>query len=77
MEPSDPNIPDIDPVSPDDELEASRVDSLNTQVGDNELPEDNDPPAADADDTDEVATDDTHPSTDSDVDETEAYDQGL
>jgi hypothetical protein len=69
--------------TPDDELEETRNDPLNTQVGDDPLAEDNDSPAADptgvpGDPSNPTpTTDDSHPSNDTDVDETEEYDQGL
>jgi hypothetical protein len=71
---------DDDDINPDEILEDSRNDPLDTSIGDLPLDEDNDRPASDADDfTDEEdePTDDTHPSTDSDVDATERYQQGL
>ena len=69
--------------TPDDNLEVSRDDGLNNSVGNDPLPEDNDTPADDPTgvpqdpSTEMEAPNDTHPSTDSAVDETEEYDQGL
>lgn len=76
---------DIEPdgLTPDDLLEEDREDPLNTEIGDDPLPEDNDPPAADPtslpeDPTDRTSTtDDTHPSNDTDRDPTETYHEGL
>lgn len=70
-------------VSPDDVLEETRENPMNAQVGNQPLTEDNDSPADEADATldpgDEIdlPRDDTHPSTDTDIDPAERYDQGL
>lgn len=72
----------LDP-SPDDDLEAARGNLLNTTVGDDALLGDNDSPMSDpavvpGDPTNDTpTTDDTHPSNDTDTDETETYNQGL
>lgn len=82
MEPQDELENENLDISPDDELEESRTAPLNSEVGDDPLPGDFDPPAAPADlEPDDPAStipalDDSHPSKDSDVDETEAYNQG-
>lgn len=78
MDPDDKQLDDDD-ISPDELLEATREDPLDTSIGDEPLDQDNDRPASDADDfdEDEEPKDDTHPSTDSDVDKTERYQQGL
>jgi hypothetical protein len=83
MDPEDEQDNHVLNPTPDDDLEESREDPLNTHVGDDPLPEDNDPPAADPtavpdDPSDPTHTaDDSHPSNDTDLDETEEYDQGL
>jgi hypothetical protein len=83
MDSDDEQNDDAPNPTPDDDLEESRDDPLNTHVGEDALPEDNDSPAADptsvpGDPTNPTpASDDSHPSNDTDVDETEAYDQGL
>lgn len=83
MEPRADEDNEPDELTPDDLLEESREDSLNTEVGDDALPEDNDPPAAMPDKLpDEPSdgtptSDDTHPSNDTDTDDTETYNQGL
>jgi hypothetical protein len=59
--------------SADDMLEEERPDALNHSVGEQHLAEDNDSPAASADDnTDETLSPD-HPSQDTGVDESEKY----
>ena len=59
--------------SADDSLEQERPNALNHSVGEQRLAEDNDPPAAAADDnTDETLPLD-HPSQDTGVDESEKY----
>jgi hypothetical protein len=78
MDPDNNPKPQDEDINPDEVIEDTRQDPLNTDIGDDPLDEDNDRPASDADDIGSTpATDDTHPSTDTDVDETERYDQGL
>lgn len=56
----------------DDALEAQRPNKAQYHLGQPELDEDNDPPAAPFDDTDEQMPED-HPSNDTNVDATERY----
>jgi hypothetical protein len=59
--------------SADDMFEAERQDQLNHSVGDQPLAEDNDSPAAPADDNGDEKLSADHPSHDSNVDESERY----
>jgi hypothetical protein len=59
--------------SADDMLEEERPDALNHSVGGQRLAEDNDSPAAPADDNGDEKLSADHPSHDSNVDESERY----
>ena len=62
--------------STDDAMEDTRDNQDPTSVGQNKLPEDNDSPAAPADDPGVVPLPQDHPLKDSDIDSTEAYQEG-
>jgi hypothetical protein len=60
--------------SADNMLEEERPDALNHSVGGQSLAEDNDSPAATADDNTDEKLSSNHPSQDTGVDESEKYD---
>jgi hypothetical protein len=60
-------------ISPDDMFEVERQNQLEHSVGDQPLPEDNESPAAPADDTGTEKLPVDHPSHDSNIDDLERY----
>lgn len=67
---------DTNQVTADDVLEDSRQDPDQSAVGNMPLPEDNDRPAAPADDVPEPNVPTDHQETDANIDSHEAYDTG-
>ena len=62
--------------STDDAMEETRENQDTVNVGQEKLAEDNDSPAAPADDSHVTPLPEDHPLNDSDIDKTEAYQEG-
>ncbi|HWT56156.1 MAG TPA: hypothetical protein VN031_03965 [Candidatus Microsaccharimonas sp.] len=64
-------------ISADDALEQERPADFNYRIGQEQLPEDNDTPAAPASPVEEDTLPDTHPAKDTGIDSDETYQEGL